>query len=132
MSVNKKNDQRHALTLQLLNLFIFKAIELICQCVFILEELDVLVSFKYQVFDIPTDEHNLLYASANLTYGRCISVTSSLLLKAHGFDIQSYSLSFVFFRGVCLFLEHLESSLPVCCIHLSFCLIKWVTSHAHV
>ena len=53
----------HTLALQLFNLFFIEAIKVISQSIWIIEELDVLVSFKHQVPDIPANENNLLYAS---------------------------------------------------------------------
>ena len=68
----------HALALQLFNLFFIEAIKVISQCIWIIEELDVLVSFKHQVPDIPANENNLPYASTKLAYGRSPSASSSL------------------------------------------------------
>jgi hypothetical protein len=69
---------RHTLALQLFNLFLIKAVKVISQCIWIIEELDVLVSFKHQVLDIPANENNLPYASTKLAYGRSPSASSSL------------------------------------------------------
>jgi hypothetical protein len=41
-------------------------------------DLDVLVSFKHQVPDIPANENDLPYASTKLAYGRSPSANSSL------------------------------------------------------
>jgi hypothetical protein len=53
----------HTLALQLFNLFFIEAVKVISQSIWIIEEFDVLVSFKHQVPDIPANENNLPYAS---------------------------------------------------------------------
>jgi len=68
----------HSLALQLFNLFFLEAIKVIRQCIWIIEELEVLVSFKHQVPNIPAKENNLPYASTKLAYGRSRSANSSL------------------------------------------------------
>jgi hypothetical protein len=68
----------HRLALQLFNLFFVEAVKVINQCIWIIEKLDVLVSFKHQVPDIPANENNLPYASTKLAYGRSASANSSL------------------------------------------------------
>jgi hypothetical protein len=68
----------HTLALQLFNLFFIEAVKVISQCIWIIEELDVLVSFKHQVPDIPANENNLPYASTKLAYGRSAFTSSGL------------------------------------------------------
>jgi hypothetical protein len=68
----------HRLALQLFNLFFVEAVKVINHCIWIIEKLDVLVSFKHQVPDIPANENNLPYASTKLAYGRSASANSSL------------------------------------------------------
>ncbi len=75
MKLTKDN---HKLALQLFNLFFIEAVKVISQCSWIIKELDVLVSFKHQVPDIPANENDLPYASTKLAYGRSPSANSSL------------------------------------------------------
>ena len=74
MKLTKDN---HKLALQLFNLFFIEAVKVISQCSWIIKELDVLVSFKHQVPDIPANENNLPYTSTKLAYGRSPSANSS-------------------------------------------------------
>jgi hypothetical protein len=74
----KSTKDNHTLALQLFNLFFIEAVKVISQCIWIIEELDVLVSFKHQVPDITANENNLPYTSTKLAYGRSPSANSSL------------------------------------------------------
>jgi len=73
----KSTKDNHTLALQLFNLFFIEAIEVISQGIWIIEELDVLVSFKHQVPDIPANENNLPYTSTKLAYRMSPSANSS-------------------------------------------------------
>jgi len=74
----KSTKDNHTLALQLFNLFFIETVKVISQCIWIIKELDVLVSFKHQVPDITTNENNLLYTLTKLAYGRSPSANLSL------------------------------------------------------